>query len=235
MSVCLLAVNHCESTTAAIFQGLQPRNQPKTLDSAQDIQEHRNYNSYHFARSAQARECLWLSQGGGAKPYESWSDEFVRTRQIQMLPVTGDPRCKRQPHRRLRPSCRNARSLTPGAACSEAAAGIRGRTRGRCCNKIVGQRGSGVPQHHSPATLDVCVGILFAKGPELPRIVDQPCHAFHFSELQPPVAPCVVYWRPVDHAVVVKLRQPHRVRLLLLNARILQDRYVPQDETGGGS
>ena len=63
--------------------------------SYHDIQEHRNYNSYHFARSAQARECLWLSQGGGAKPYESWSDEFVRTRQIQMLPVTGDPRCKR--------------------------------------------------------------------------------------------------------------------------------------------
>ena len=34
LSVCLLAVNHCESTTAAIFQGLQPRNQPNTLDSA---------------------------------------------------------------------------------------------------------------------------------------------------------------------------------------------------------
>jgi len=38
LSVCLLAVNHCESTTAAMFQRLQPRNQPKTLDSAQDIQ-----------------------------------------------------------------------------------------------------------------------------------------------------------------------------------------------------
>ena len=29
LSVCLLAVNHCESTTAAIFQRLQPRNQTR--------------------------------------------------------------------------------------------------------------------------------------------------------------------------------------------------------------
>ena len=37
LSVCLLALDHCESTTFAIFQRLQPRNQPKTLDSAQDL------------------------------------------------------------------------------------------------------------------------------------------------------------------------------------------------------
>ena len=29
LSVCLLAVNHCESTTAAVFQRLQPRNQTR--------------------------------------------------------------------------------------------------------------------------------------------------------------------------------------------------------------
>ena len=49
LSVCLLALDHCESTTFAIFQRLQPRNQPKTLDSAQDLPSNQKISLKDFS------------------------------------------------------------------------------------------------------------------------------------------------------------------------------------------
>ena len=63
LSVCLLALDHCESTTFAIFQRLQPRNQPKTLDSAQELPS----NQKMSRKDLSAGNCRALKNSGSVQ------------------------------------------------------------------------------------------------------------------------------------------------------------------------